>query len=122
MFNVFHVAFGGNGQQVAVVDAPDLDKVYEVTNNITHAWIENPEIVAYKLQPGQDGIRSTSVDDIIFNVETKQFFIVSDFGFDEITMNSKKEVAMIVDGEWVGMPVSIILKNIIDQMVVAAKA
>ena len=110
MYKVFHVAFGDAGKEVAVVDADNLDKVYEVTNSITGPWIENKEIIAYVLPPGREGIRSTSVDDVIYEVGTGKFFIVSDFGFTEIDENTEGKVAIIIEGEWAPMPYSLLVK------------
>ena len=53
--------------KVADVDIEDADhaRVFELTNNITHAWTENPEVAVADSVVERGGCRSTSVGDVI---------------------------------------------------------
>ena len=63
---------------VAMVDANDMDKVYELTNSINTGWWNNEAVESpYTDENGQ---RSTSMGDIIINGEN-EIFIVAPFGF-----------------------------------------
>ena len=53
-------------KKVAVVEAEDIDAVFELTNHIDSDWTENPGVVA---EPGRH--RSTSVGDIIVDENGK---------------------------------------------------
>jgi len=64
--------------KVADVDTEDLDKAYELTNNIDHSWWENTEVT--KCVPGS--IRSTSVGDVLIHNEIK--YAVDIMGFTRI--------------------------------------
>jgi hypothetical protein len=53
--------------KVAEVDIEDADhaRAFELTNNITHAWTENPEVTPTDSVIERGGCRSTSVGDVI---------------------------------------------------------
>ena len=52
--------FPGEFTHVALVECRDLDKAYELTNNLGWHWSKNPEVKA-----ASDKLRSTSVGDVI---------------------------------------------------------
>lgn len=60
--------------QVAEVEASDLDEVFEITN----LWHKPDQIIT------KNRMRSTSVGDIILNTETGEYFMVDMFGFTQI--------------------------------------
>jgi len=65
----------------AIVKAENLEKVYEVTNNIEDLWTKNPEIQ----QVLTDSRRSLSVGDLVHDLDENKFYVVLSFGFDEIS-------------------------------------
>ena len=68
---------------VAVVDASNIDDVFEATNHIRSDWQENDNVQSF----GQDN-RSTSVGDIVINMDTLESYLCDSFGWKEI--DSKK--------------------------------
>ena len=50
---------------VATVNADGLDEVFESTNNIDKLWTQNENIVMLHKLPTPNGIRSTSVGDVV---------------------------------------------------------
>lgn len=63
--------------KAADVATDDLDKAYELTNNIDHAWTENVAVAAT-----MKSRRSTSVGDIM--VKDGKRFMVASCGFTEL--------------------------------------
>ena len=59
---------GGQYTHVADVDAPGLDKVFELTNHINSSWYENSGVTC--LVEG----RSTSTGDVIVREDGAKFF------------------------------------------------
>jgi hypothetical protein len=76
-FTVYHakkmpIQFGNypdfnkdNYEEVATVEAIDVDHVFNLTNNIDHDWITNPEVLSRNFS----SCRSTSVGDIVVDTE-----------------------------------------------------
>lgn len=62
-----------------LVDVRSLDFVFETTNHITHNWTENPQVVW-----AAQNVRSTSVGDLVMNIETGEIFRCASFGWDAI--------------------------------------
>jgi len=82
-------SFPGEYKLVAVVLAPDIDKVFELTNHIDHDWRENENVL-----PSHDARRSTSTGDIVveFNEddpEKNTIHLCASFGWEEIKNNSE---------------------------------
>lgn len=75
----------GYYEEVAKVDGIDLDRAYQLTNNIDSSWVDNTGV--YPTNPG--GKRSTSVGDIFIvdtPSKTRRAFFVAGIGFTEITL------------------------------------
>ena len=72
---------GNTVRPAAVVDCKSLDDVFEKTNNIDHAWTENPEVVRV-LTPRP---RSLSVGDLILDGAANKMYVVATTGFQEVT-------------------------------------
>lgn len=73
----------GHYQEVAVVDTLDLDRAYELTNNINRSWTENDGLTAFRKEA-----RSTSIGDIMVLVDgtTIKTFVVDSVGFKELPL------------------------------------
>lgn len=71
----------GRYQEMAVVDTTDLDRAYELTNNINRSWTENDGLTAFRKEA-----RSTSIGDIMVLVDgtTVKTFVVDSVGFKEL--------------------------------------
>lgn len=63
--------------RVAAVEADDLEKAYELTNNIDRPWPENEGVEAIGGR-----FRSTSVGDLMLMGE--DFYVVAGIGFEKI--------------------------------------
>lgn len=68
--------------KVADVDVDYLQEAYQLTNTLEILWTENEGVT-----PLVDKARSTSIGDVL--VIEGQAHIVNDFGFKEITINTK---------------------------------
>lgn len=62
-----------------LVDVPSLSQVFEVTNHITHDWTTNPQVIW-----SNERARSTSVGDLVMNIETGDIFRCSSFGWEAL--------------------------------------
>jgi hypothetical protein len=60
---------------VANVDTTNMDKAWELTNHISHSWLENEEVTSIG-----DRHRSSSVGDL-FEDEKGVFNVISNIGF-----------------------------------------
>ena len=67
-------------EKVAVVEADSLDDVYDMTQNISHSWTKNKGVKI----PLKEICRSTSIGDIIRNLNENQSYIVKMVGFKKI--------------------------------------
>lgn len=67
---------------VAIIEAGCLDEVYRLSNSIVCPWIENEEVTL--LTDLDIFYSSTSVGDIIKDVDTGTFHVVLNYGFQEI--------------------------------------
>ena len=65
--------------RTATVHTDSLDMAYEKTNTIHCNWTENNEVSA----TGKS-LRSTSVGDIMYNHDTKEYHVVAMFGFNKL--------------------------------------
>jgi len=63
---------------VAKVNAADLNEVFHATNHIDRSWWRNPQIVWWR------PARSTSVGDIILDMDTNSYWTVENIGFHPI--------------------------------------
>lgn len=72
----------GRYNLVALVLTQDMDKAFEHTNSIDRGWYE-PELALSRqiILGGAEGYRSTSVGDILYSAEDKEFYVVASFGF-----------------------------------------
>ena len=61
---------------VCKVRADSIEDAYRLTNHIDYLWWRNPEIVWWRES------RSTSVGDLIHNMDDGSYSIVAPFGFD----------------------------------------
>lgn len=67
-------------EKVATVETDDLETAFACTNNITHLWVQNHNVVA---EPSLSGsFRSTSVGDIL--VRGEELFVVAPMGFTKL--------------------------------------
>ena len=64
---------------VAIVDTPSLEGVFESTNHIHDNWELNDNVTTFK-----NGNRSTSVGDMVLNLDTLGRFFCNSFGWDEM--------------------------------------
>ena len=64
---------------VGVVDANDPEDVFRITNHIDSDWTTNPEV---DIAMGR--CRSTSVGDIIVNLNTVESFLCASIGWEKI--------------------------------------
>lgn len=62
---------------VAIIDAPAVGAVFQLSNHIDRPWTENAEVVEL---PKGDRLRSTSVGDVIVNIETINAWTIDDIG------------------------------------------
>ena len=65
---------------VATVDTDDVDKAYELTNNIHSLWVENGGLIAHDHENNGRGHRSTSMGDLIVGADG-QVLICATFGW-----------------------------------------
>lgn len=70
-----------NLELVAEVDTNDLEKAYELTNNIDIPWVENKGVKA-KILTSKISYRSTSTGDLM--EKDGKFFVVAECGFREV--------------------------------------
>ena len=68
---------------VADLEVPDLNAAFHASNSINTPWLENEEVVSKN--ENLDGARSTSVGDIFSDPDTGKYWLVANFGFDDIT-------------------------------------
>ena len=68
-------------QAVAELEVKELDEAYAKTNTIDRVWWENAGVV--KLFEAE-GCRSTSVGDVLLNLDTHACHVVAHFGFEEL--------------------------------------
>ena len=66
--------------RVAKVDTNIFEVAFKQTQHIERSWICNPLIMDYRF----GNMRSTSVGDVLFNVETNVYLLVMPFGFKNI--------------------------------------
>jgi len=66
-------------EQVALVDTEDLNKAFELTNNIDSSWTRNPGLVTDK-----EACRSTSTGDVL-KINGK-YYLVASIGFKQLDM------------------------------------
>jgi hypothetical protein len=67
--------------RVAVVDSDDLDRVWELTNNINSNWTANRGV----RDTSATQLRSSCVGDIFYTSDGR-FMQVASFGFNEVEM------------------------------------
>lgn len=67
---------------VAFVHNVPMERVFELTNNIDDLWVKNKDHVVSLTN--EEGLRSTSVGDVIIDPQAYKVFAVSDFGFTEL--------------------------------------
>jgi hypothetical protein len=60
---------------IADVETNDINKVYELTNNIDNQWFANPGVTAHC--PARYHGRSTSVGDVVVDENGKRFVCAS---------------------------------------------
>ena len=65
-------------EYVASVDTDSLDEAFQLTNSIEDSWVKNPEVTT-----DLEEARSTSAGDMMERDGKR--FIVSNFGFEEVT-------------------------------------
>lgn len=69
----------GEYHEAAVVKTDSLDWAYQQTNNISHVWNLNDDVVALT-----DQFKSTSVGDVM--LKDGKFYVVASMGFEEIEL------------------------------------
>jgi hypothetical protein len=82
--DVYHHAFGSDGELVATVATTNLEEAFRLTNTIDNSWWENPGVEPHFVGRG---CRSTSAGDVLVtckNGERVAAHRVADFGFEEI--------------------------------------
>ena len=95
IYHANNFSTAGDGfTEVAVVSAYNMSDAYRLSNNIESSWIENPEVLLQcELPKGQDGLRSTSSGDVIFDPTDEKFYFLVPMGYensgDTINMSSK---------------------------------
>lgn len=67
--------------KVASIETESLDEAYHQSQNISSSWLQNPTVITELTQ-----CRSTSMGDIIYNIEEKQSYMVSGIGFKKVDM------------------------------------
>jgi len=67
-------------RRVAVVEAPELGAVFELTNHIDSNWTEGPAVVTLD----DPRARSTSVGDVILDTRSDYLFGVAGIGFTDM--------------------------------------
>lgn len=85
MFAVYHNAFGDVMKKVAIVVTDTLEGAYRDTNSIDQPWTGNKNV--YPIA-GVKQARSTSVGDILMDMNSEKWFTVSHVGFEEIQMDT----------------------------------
>jgi len=87
-FNIYHAIKGNffadnipeeSYKKVAFLEASSLDEAYAKTQNIDSGWVKNHNVTTELTQ-----CRSTSVGDIIYNIEENQGYMVKDIGFEKV--------------------------------------
>jgi hypothetical protein len=68
-------------KKIAVVESDGLGDVFRITNHIDHDWQENDEVVSLF---GNGNNRSTSVGDIVVDLENSKRYLCASCGWDEI--------------------------------------
>jgi hypothetical protein len=75
----------------AIVEAPNLERVFDYTNSIEDVWTKNKEIV--KLLT--DSKRSLSVGDLVEDLTTGAFHVVQSFGYRELSKEELEQITFI---------------------------
>lgn len=75
----------GHYDEVALVTTNDLDRVFELTNNISHSWIENDAVLPTCKVIEKGGCRSTSVGDVFFDGDDT--YVVAPCGFEKLDIS-----------------------------------
>lgn len=70
--------FVHNLDLVAKVNANSLNHAFHFTNHVEHTWWRNPQVIWWRPS------RSTSVGDVIHNMDDGSYHIVERFGFKTI--------------------------------------
>lgn len=92
---VFHNAFGDRMRFVAQVEGSDLERAYMLTNSIDTQWFNNDDKDELTVYGGDaEGIRSTSMDDIMIDLATSKVYVVAMCGFEEVTEDTVLDVAI----------------------------
>ena len=68
-------------KMVAVVEADDIDRAFRDTNHIESDWQDNESVVCLF---GKANNRSTSVGDIVVDMDTQERYICASFGWDKV--------------------------------------
>lgn len=74
-----NLKFPENYTKIAVVEADNLDMVFQLTNHIHNHWQENPECIMVT-----ERARSTSVGDVIQDFSENRFWLVAPIGWVEM--------------------------------------
>lgn len=70
-----------------------IEEIFGLTNHIDTSWTDNKKHIV-EINPSE-GKRSTSVGDIILDAKKEKVFLVSSFGFTELTHESIDPKALI---------------------------
>ena len=84
IYHANNFSTAGDGfTEVAVVSAYNMSNAFRLSNNIESSWIENPEVLLQcELPEGQDGLRSTSSGDVIFDPTDEKFYFLVPMGYE----------------------------------------
>lgn len=66
--------------KIAIVEAADLSELFTKTNHIDHDWTTNEGV---NLFPDITQVRSTSVGDLVLNMDTMELLICAPIGWEK---------------------------------------
>lgn len=67
-----------------VTDADPLETIYHITQNLTYNWVQKIANDTQSIALSDEPLRSTSVGDVVVEVQTGNIFVVAMFGFKQI--------------------------------------
>lgn len=74
---------GDGFTKVAVVSADSLSEAYRLSNNVEESWVDNSQVtVNSKLPKANEGLRSTSSGDVIFDSDEGKFYFLVPMGYE----------------------------------------
>lgn len=96
----------GMYQVVATLDVPNLNHVFQTTNHIDHDWTTNAGVTKIGTRH-----RSTSVGDIVVDLDTLKVHICASFDWDEIEGQSADTVRSLVETTLVSLGMNVLIDD-----------